>query len=222
MANPIPQEITLEMMRESLFTAVVCDALDSLGYRRQSPRVQFPIQTVEGVLVGRCKTTLWGEMAHHDTRPYDKELEAVDGCQAGNVLIGAAHGSARSGLWGEILSTAARNSGCVGAVIDGAVRDVRRMQQMQFPVFARSTSPYDSRDRQRVVDIDVTVEIDGVSFQPGDLVFADIDGMVVVPQEVEGETIERAWQKVHDEDETRQAISNGMRATDAFAKYGVL
>jgi len=222
MAERMPQEITLEMMRTALFAAVVCDALDSLGYREQSPRVQFPIQTVEGVLIGRCKTTLWGEMAHRDPLPYDKELEAVDGCQADDVLIGAAHGSTRSGLWGEILSTAARNSGCVGAVIDGAVRDVRRMREMQFPVFARTTSPYDSRDRQRVVDIDVPVEIDGVSFHPGDLVFADVDGLVVVPQEVERETIERAWQKVHDEDETRQAISEGMRATDAFAKYGVL
>lgn len=222
MSDNVPQEITLEMMRQSLFSAVVCDALDSIGYLNQSPRVQFPIQTTEGVLVGRCKTTLWGQMAHSDPEPYRKELEAVDGCRADDVLIAAAHGSIRAGLWGEILSTAARNAGCVGAVIDGAVRDVRRMREMQFPIFARTTSPYDSRDRQRVVDIDVPVDIDGVAFEPGDLVFADVDGVVVVPQQIETEAIRRAWQKVHDENETRQAIQSGMCATDAYAKYGVL
>ncbi len=222
MADVTPQEITLEMIRQSLFSAVVCDALDSLGYRNQSPRVQFPIQTLDGVLVGRCKTTLWGEMAHADPQPYSKELEAVDGCRPDDVLIGAAHGSQRSGLWGEILSMAARNSGCVGAIIDGAVRDVRRIKEMQFPVFARCTSPYDSRDRQRVIDIDVPVEIDGVVFRSGDLVVADLDGVVVVPQPAEDEVIRRAWQKVHDEQVTQQAIRAGMPATEAFEKYGVL
>lgn len=215
-------EITLAMMRESLFSAVVCDALDALGYRNQSPRLQFPIQTVEGVLVGRCKTTLWADMFHSDPKPYDLELEAVDTCQPDDVLIAAAGGSVRSGVWGELLSTAARNTGCIGAIVDGAVRDVAKITQMQFPVIARATSIYDSKDRQRVVDLDVPVEIDGVEFCPGDLVFADCDGVVVVPQAVEAEAIRGAWEKVHAESTTRTAIEEGMKAADAYAKYGVL
>ena len=222
MSDTVPQEITLEMMRQSLFSAVVCDALDSLGFRNQSPRVQFPIQTVDAVLVGRCKTTLWGELAHEDPDPYAKELQAVDGCRADDVLICAAQGSQRSGLWGEILSTAARNAGCVGAVVDGAVRDIRRIKEMQFPVFARLASPYDSQNRQRVVDVDVRVEVDRVPIDPGDLLFADVDGVVIVPQQVEQQAIRRAWEKVHAEHKTQQAIRSGMRATDAYAKYGVL
>jgi regulator of RNase E activity RraA len=138
------------------------------------------------------------------------------------VIIGAAQGSMRSGIWGELLSTAARNSGCVGAIIDGAVRDVRKMSAMRFPVFARGTSPYDSKDRQRVVDFDVPVEIDGVKFSPGDLVVADCDGVVVVPRDVEKAAIRAAWIKVHDEDRTRAAIQAGMKAGEAYAKFGVL
>src|SRR5262245_53312427 len=214
--------ITLAQMREKLYSAVVCDALDKLGLRNQSPRVPIRPLTVQGVLVGRCKTTLWAEMSHVDERPYELELKAVDSCRPDDVLIAAAGGSMRSGLWGELLSTAARRSGCKGAVIDGAVRDVVKMTAMQFSVFARGASPYDSRDRNRVIDIDVPVEIDGVRFSPGDLVIADVDGIVVVPRAVEAEVIQAAWDKAHAENEVRAAIAGGMTAGDAFKKYGVL
>jgi regulator of RNase E activity RraA len=217
-----PSEITLPMLRESLYTAVVCDALDALGYRHQSPRIALRPCTTDGLLIGRCKTTLWSEMAHVDPRPYELELRAVDSCRPDDVLIAAAAGSMRSGVWGELLSTAARNSGCVGAIVDGAVRDVAKMRAMRFPVFARGTCVYDSQNRQRVVDLDVVVEIDGVAFRPGDLVFADEDGVVAVPQEIEREAVAAAWNKVHAENVTRDAIKAGMKAAAAYDKYGVL
>lgn len=217
-----PDIITFAMMREHLYSAVVSDALDAVGRRRQTPNVPLPSVTVERLLVGRCKTTLWDDLYHEDPRPYELELQAVDACQADDVLIAACHGSMRSAVWGELLTTAATNQGCIGAVIDGAVRDVVRMREMDFPCFARGMSPLDSLNRQRVVDIDVPVEIGGAVFATGDLVFADIDGVVVVPQEVEEEVIRRAWQKVHAENEVRDAIRGGMSATDAFKKYGVL
>ena len=137
-------------------------------------------------------------------------------------MIAAAHGSTRSGIWGELLSTAAKNSGCAGAIVDGAVRDVRQMRAMKFPVFARGRCIYDSLHRQRVIDRNVPVEIDGVTFSPGDLVIADTDGIVVVPQRVEEEAIQLAWNKVNAENITRDAIKAGMKATDAYRKFGVL
>ncbi|MFW6059765.1 MAG: RraA family protein [Phycisphaeraceae bacterium] len=214
--------ITLDMIRETLYSAVVCDALDSLGYRNQSPRVQIRPMTGATVLVGRCKTTLWADMMHEDPNPYELELIAVDGCKPDDVMIAAAGGSMRSGIWGELLSTAARNSGCIGTIVDGAVRDTAKMTEMGFPCFARGASPYDSQNRQRVIDVDVPVEIAGVTFNPGDLVMVDGDGIVVVPQAVEQEALRRAWTKVHDENVTRDAIKQGMKATAAYEKYGVL
>jgi 4-hydroxy-4-methyl-2-oxoglutarate aldolase len=215
-------EITLAMVRESLGSAVLCDALDAEGFRHQSPSVALRPMTTTGVLVGRCRTMLWSDMAHADPSPYELELAAVDDCRQGDVLIAAAGGSAQSGIWGELLSTAARNAGCVGAIVDGAVRDIRQMRAMGFPVFARFTSPYDSKDRQRVIDRDVPVAIGGVRFRSGDLVVADEDGIVVIPQEVEAAVIRRAWEKVHDENEVREAIRAGMKATHAFERFGVL
>jgi 4-hydroxy-4-methyl-2-oxoglutarate aldolase len=220
--STVPKTITLPMMREHLYVAVVCDALDGLGYRRQSPRIALTPLTGRGLLVGRCKTTLWADMFHEDPQPYELELRAVDDCRPDDVLIAAAGGSMRSGIWGELLTTAARNRGCIGAMVDGAVRDVEKIAAMDFPVFARGTCPYDSQNRQRVIDLDVPVEMDGVVFSPGDLVFADRDGVVVVPQAAEEEAIRRAWEKVHAENITRDAIRAGMKATEAYQKYGVL
>jgi 4-hydroxy-4-methyl-2-oxoglutarate aldolase len=222
MTESAPQEITLAMMRECFYSAVVCDALDGLGYRHQSPRLPLPPLTVDQVLVGRCKTTLWSDMFHEDPRPYELELKAVDECRPDDVLIAAAGGSKHSGVWGELLSTAARNSGCVGAIVDGMVRDVAKMRTMAFPVFARGTCVYDSAHRQRVIEIDVPVEIDGVRFCSGDLLIADVDGIVVVPQEIEAEAVRAAWNKVHAENETRDAIKAGMKAQEAWEKFGVL
>jgi regulator of RNase E activity RraA len=216
------EPITLAMMRQVLYSAVVCDALDSVGLTNQSPRVQLPAQTGCSKLVGRCKTTLWADMWHVDPSPYELELRAVDSCKPDDVFIGAAGGSMRSGIWGELLSTAARNTGCIGAIIDGAVRDVAKITAMNFPIFAKGRCIYDSQNRQRVVDMDVTVEIDGVRINSGDLVLADEDGIVFVPASVEAEVIRRAWEKVHAENVVRDSIKAGMKAVDAYHKFGVL
>ena len=220
--EPDEPEITPAMVRETLGSALVCDSLDAEGFPHQSPRIELRPMTVVGVLAGRCRTMLWADMAHADPRPYELELAAVNGCQPGDVLVAAASGSTRSGIWGELLSTAARNSGCLGAVVDGAVRDVRQMRAMAFPIFARHTSPYDSKDRQRAIDIDVPVEIDGVLFTPGDLVVADEDGVVVIPKAVEAVVLRRAWTKAHDENQVREAIRSGMKAAAAYERFGVL
>lgn len=222
MSTATPAVITLDMMRQSFYSAVVCDALDAEGFPHQSPRVPLKPLTTGGVLVGRAKTTLWADMAHVDPKPYELELTAVDSCKPDDILIAAAGGSARSGIWGELLTTAARNQGCVGAIVDGMVRDVGKIRAMSFPVFARGTCIYDSKDRQRVIDVDVTVEIDGVRFGPGDLVLADEDGVVVVPRAIEEIVVRKAWEKVHAENEVRDAIAGGMKATEAFRVYGVL
>lgn len=209
-------------LSKSLYTAVICDALDSIGYENQSPRIQFSVNTGVERLMGRSKTTLWVDMYHEDPSPYELELKAVDDCKPDDVLIAAAGGSIRSGVWGELLSTAALNSGCVGAIIHGAIRDVSKMEQMRFPVFATSKCVFDSQNRQRIVDIDVPIQIDGVVITPGDIVFADEDGIVFIPQEVEDEIIKKALVKVNAENVTRDAIKKGMKATAAYEKYGVL
>ncbi|MBI3837733.1 MAG: RraA family protein [Planctomycetia bacterium] len=209
-------------MRRALYTAVVADVLDSLALRDQVVGVELRLVSGSGPLAGRAKTTLWQDLESADPRPYDLELKAVDECHTDDVLIAAAGGSMRSGVWGELLSTAVRNRGCAGAIVDGAVRDVAKMHEMGFTVFARGTCPRDSLHRQRVTAVDVPVEIGGVRICPGDLVLADLDGIVVVPRAVERDALARAWEKVTAENRTRDEILAGTKAADVFRKYGVL
>nr|MBI1232288.1 RraA family protein [Cytophagales bacterium] len=213
---------TVDEIKDKLYAAVIADALDSIGYTRQSPDIDFQVTTVSSKIVGRCKTTLWTDIFHEDPAPYDLELKAVDECRPGDVLIAAAGGSRRSGIWGELLSTAAKNSGCVGVIVDGSVRDLDKMKEMGFPVRARGRSVYDSQNRQMVITIDVPVEMGGVVFHPGDLVFCDDDGIVVIPQKVEEEVIHKAMEKVAAENISRNEIRNGMKAAVVYKIYGVL
>lgn len=222
MTDPAPAKITLAMMRDALYVAVVSDALDGLGLREQCLRADLRPFGAGGILVGRCRTTLWEDVERPVPRPYELELRAVDACRPDDVLIAACGGSLRSAVWGELLSTAARNGGCVGAIVDGATRDVAAITRMGFPVFARGTLPYDSANRQRVVEVDVTVKIGGVSLRPGELVLADLDGIVIVPKEAEEQAIRAAWRKAHAENRVRDAIRTGMKAGEAYDTFGVL
>ena len=113
-------------------------------------------------------------------------------------------------------------TGCIGAIVDGLVRDQLKMNAMNFPVFAKGASPLDSKNRQKVIEIDVKVEIGNCLISPGDIVVADIDGIVIIPQELEAEAISLALEKVAAENTVRDAIKNGLSATAAFKKYGVL
>jgi 4-hydroxy-4-methyl-2-oxoglutarate aldolase len=209
-------------MRQVLFTAVIADVLDALGHREQVANGAWQRTSGAGLLVGRARTTLWEEIDEHDPRPYELELQAVDACRPDDVLVAAAAGSTRSGIWGELLSTAAANRGCVGALVDGAVRDTAQMNTLGFSTFARGTCPRDSLHRQRVTAVDVPVFIGGVRIEAGDLVFADADGVVVVPRAVEQAALAQAWEKVTAENRVRDEIRAGASAREVFRKYGVL
>ncbi len=213
---------SIAWMRQVLYTAVVADVLDALGRREQVVSGPWQRTSGAGLLVGRAKTTLWEEITEHDTRPYELELQAVDACHPDDVLVAAAGGSPRSGIWGELLSTAAANRGCAGALVDGAVRDTAQMNGMGFLTFARGTCPRDSLHRQRVTAVDVSVAIGGVRIEPGDLIFADADGVVVMPRDVEQAALAQAWDKVTAENRVREEIRAGASAVEVFRKYGVL
>ena len=218
-----PATHTLEELRRCLSVPLLCDSLDAHGFPHQSPRLPIrPLVQSGSLLLGRAKTTLWADMAHEDPEPYLLELAAIDSCKPDEIILCAAGGSFRSGIWGELLTSAATNVGCVGVIVDGAVRDLARIRDMGFPVFARGCNPYDSRNRQRVIDYDVPIEWDSVRIEPGDLVAADEDGIVIVPQRVEREVVAAAVAKVHAENQVRDAIRGGMSATEAFATFGVL
>lgn len=217
-------EIDFEQMKRELYTGVICDTLDSLGFRNQAMEADVrPILSgYDVVLVGRARTVLSVDVYTIRDDCYDNEIAFLDALEPGDVAVGCTNRSSRTGLWGELLSTAARARGAHGAVMDGYARDVRRIAAMGFPVWAAGMRPVDSRGRSIVIDYDVPVECAGVQVKTGDIIFADIDGVAVIPLEVAEETIQRAVQKVRQENDSREELERGAFLRDVFNRHGVL
>jgi regulator of RNase E activity RraA len=220
----IPQELgrPLEWVERlaGLYTPVVADVLDRLGYRRQCLRAEIRPLAPEMRLAGFAHTVRTVAAADPaPVEPYKGEMEAVDALVAGEVMVVS---DCEWSFWGELLSTAARYRGCRGVVIDGYTRDSRAIMNMGFPVFCRGIHPADSLGRLDVTAHDVPIECGGVYVSPGDLVLADHDGVVVVPVSVASAAIEAAEEKVRAENLVRVKLAEGMPVTEAFRKYGVL
>ena len=211
-----------QLIKTELYTSVVCDALDQLGFHDQAMRADIRPAYPEAVMVGRALTVLSADVYEVPEEPYKMEIESVDSLNPGDVMVAATGRSTRTCFWGELLSTAARERGANGAVIDGYTRDVRRIMQMRFPVFSTGMKPVDSYGRGIVIDYNCPVNCGDVIVNPGDIVFGDMDGVVVIPKAVEKEIIEKAMQKVTGENKTRDELRQGAYLKDVYEKYGVL
>ena len=210
------------LMEQQLYAAVLSDALDAAGYREQALRHTIRPLYPEAVVVGRVMPVLCVEVYEMPDEPYQQEIAAVDSLKQNDVIICSTNESPRICIWGELLSTAARARGARGAVIEGFIRDARQITAMQFPVFMTGFSPIDSYGRGDVIAYNVPIECGGVPVNPGDIVFGDIDGIVVIPQAVEVEVIEAALEKVRGENRTRDELRAGATLRDVYDKYGIL
>jgi regulator of RNase E activity RraA len=203
-----------------LYTPVVADVLDKLGYRNQCLDGRVRPLWPEAKCAGFALTVQ--TVPARETvpaRPYAGELAAVDSLREGDVLVVSESGCS---FWGELLSTAARYRGCRGVVLDGPTRDSPAIQAMAFPVFHNGFHPADSLGRLDVVGHNIPIDCGGVLVHPGDLVLADHDGVVVVPLAAAEETLRLAEEKVSGENLVRKALAEGMTTTEAFAKFGIL
>lgn len=209
-------------MQERLYSAVIADVLDDLGYRHQALRHEVRPIDPACKIVGRAYTVLAADIYETPEEPYLKELQAVDNLSAGDVLVATTNGSDSCGLWGELLSTAAVSKGARGAIIDGLTRDGNSIQKMGFPVFARGYNPLDSKGRMEVIAHGVRIRCGDVSVVPRDIVFGDLDGVVVIPQEAADEVLLMALEKAGQEDTMKRALQDGMGILDAYGKYGIL
>jgi len=206
----------------ALYTAVVCDSLDRLGYRNQAMRENLRPLFPDCRFAGWARTVAYVDVYHIPEDPYGLEIEAVDSLLPGDVVVISTAGSVQNAPWGELLSTAARARGGRGAVIDGLVRDVRKIEELGFPVFARGIKPVDSQGRGIVVNYNVPVECGGVLVSPGDLIFADYDGVVAIPSAVVAEAVRLATEKVSAENASRKELLAGAYLKTVYEKYGVL
>lgn len=221
MSLPATDPERFALVREHLYTPVVGDVLDQLGRTHQflPPAIQ-PLRD-SMVVVGRAMPVLIADVFGPQRSPFGRLTEALDQLDSGEIYL-ARGGRTECAAWGEIMTATARVRGAAGAVLDGFHRDTVRVLEQDWPVFSRGRFAQDAGVRATVLDYRVPAEIGGVLVRPGDLILGDLDGVVVVPAEIENEVLERALVKATAENVVRNAIENGMSSTDAFATYGVL
>lgn len=220
MASWNNEDELLSLMKEKLYTPVVGDILDQMGYDHQFlPAYIHPLKD-DMKLAGRACTVLECDVFEEQKKPFGLLTEALDQLRKNEIYV--ATGAHNSALWGELLTATAKTRGAVGAVLDGYTRDTPQVLSQNFPVFAKDRWAQDSSLRTNVIDFRCTIEIGKVIIHDGDLIFGDMDGVLVIPQNAVNECIERALEKASGEKLVRKAIEGGMSATEAFKKFGIL
>lgn len=217
--------IDFARLKAVLYTAVLSDTLDAMGLRDRALR-PFVRPLDDGiVMMGRARTGLFVpvDAPIPGENPYALEIALVDDLREDDVAVLACGGPTETvGPWGELLSTAARARSAAGCLTDGLVRDVRQIRAMSFPVFHGGIAPLDSKGRARMMEMDQPVVCAGVAVKSGDIVFGDVDGVVVLPQDVAGDVIARALDKVTGENSVRTDLENGVSLAETFRKYEIL
>jgi regulator of RNase E activity RraA len=209
-------------IERNLYTAVLSDALDDLGIRDRAMYEHLRPVSDDLVFAGWARTVSCVDLHYTPEDPYALEIEALDSVLPGEVVVVGTGESKRNAPWGELLSTAAMARGARGAVVDGLIRDVKKILALGFPVFAAGMKPVDSRGRGVVMDYNVPVECGRVTVSPGDLIVADFDGVVAIPAHAVQEVVGKATEKVAREDSSRAELMKGAYLRDVFQKYGVL
>ncbi len=214
-----------EVIVEKLYSAVLSDTLDGMGFTRQAMQPFVRPLDERLVLFGRARTGLYMDCYAVPTgrNPYELEIALVDDLQPGDVAVLACRGPTdRIAPWGELLSTAATCRQATGCVTDGLVRDINRIRDMRFPVFHGGIGPLNSKGRGEMKEMDTTVVCAGVTVASGDYVLGDCDGVIVLPQAVAEEALRKALEKVDAEDRTRQELLAGRSLKQVYDTYGVL
>jgi len=214
------------LIRSELFTAVVGDILDKLGYLHQFlPPALRPLDD-KMVMVGRAMTVLEADIDQISDskvlkKPFGLMLEALDDLKKNEVYI-CSGASPAYALWGELMATRAKLLGAAGAVVDGYSRDTSGILALDFPCFSYGGYAQDQEPRGKVVNYRIPIHCGQVLVEPGDIVLGDRDGVCIIPRKVEREVLMKAFEKARAEKTVKQKIEEGMSACDAFSKYGVM
>ncbi len=211
-----------DTMERKLYSSVISDVMDKLGYRHQAMRADIDPMWPGAVVAGRAHTCLSADIYEVKEDNYENEIAAVDSLKPNDVFVAGTNSSTETALWGELLSTASRARGARGAIIDGYTRDLVMIRKMEFPVFATGTRPLDSMGRSIVLEYGRPVMCGEVLVNEGDIVLADIDGVIVIPKDIEQEAIKLALEKASAEDTVRDELLEGAMLGEVWKRHGVL
>jgi len=216
--------------KTELFPALVGDVLDQLGYQHQfiSPDIK-PIRS-DMVVIGRAMPVLEADVFTESTddssnplmkKPFGLMFEALDSLKENDVYICTGSSFAYA-LWGGLMSTRALKLKAAGALVNGYSRDTNEVEKLGFPTFSIGTYAQDQGPRGKVIDYNIPIEINSIRVNPGDIVYGDRDGVLIIPKEIEKKAFEGAIEKARGEQLVKKALEAGMSTVEAYEKFGIM
>ena len=210
---------------KKLYTALIYDTMEiefGLPGRSMEPGI-YPLKD-EMQVAGPAFTVIRRTTPNRDNYTHNIRLGLVNSMTHGCILVSDVQGNKNCGQFGEITATTMRAHGCAGAVIDGSTRDSNYLVNMGFPTFVRFRSPVEGLGRSLIVDYQIPIYVNGVDgllqVNPGDYIFGDMDGVVIVPKELTVPVLEVAEKAFEAEKASRQAMADGMDPFEVYNKYG--
>lgn len=217
------------IMKKDLYSSVIGDILDNKGYIHQFLPQRIQPLDLDMVVAGRAMPVLEADAFEKTSNGYNDVmkrnfglmLEALDDLKKNEVYI--CTGSSLSyALVGELMCTRMKVLEAAGAVVNGFHRDTKGILELDFPCFSCGRYAQDQGPRGKVIDYRVPIEMEGVRINPGDIVFGDLDGIVIIPKEVESEVIQLAWEKATGEKKVSEGIKNGISVRESWDKNGIM
>lgn len=211
-----------EYLKKNLYSGIICDVLDQMGYRHQDLSNEInPLQD-DTVIFGAAFTAIGTEVYSMPEDPLTAQCKTVDQLDEGEIYVLVNRGNYNCALFGELFANGILGRKGAGVLLDGYARDIKALKEMEFPIFYRGKSPCTSKGRCEINECQIPIQIDGVTINPGDLIFGDIDGVVVVPKEIAEEVIDRSVETIKKEDEVRDMLKNGSTMIEAYQKNGAI
>lgn len=210
-------------LENNAYAAAFSDILDDMGYRYQviSPLLGIRPLKENFVSMGRAVTLLSANDSDVD-EPYEKAIECIDSLEPDSILVTAVTVESETGIMGELTATALRVRNCRGAIVDGYSRDAKKIIEMGFPTYAKGISPVDTAGRTRIVDFNLPIVIGGVRIFPDDIVFADLDGIVIIPKQIEKKVTNEVIERINTENTVRKELDEGKSMSEVWKRYHVL
>ena len=211
-----------EHLKKTLYSGLICDVLDHMGYRNQFLSSAVKPLTEGTVLFGKAFTSIGTQVYTMPPNPLTAQCKVIDQISEGEIYVLSTRGDYNCAIFGELLATAIQAKKGVGALIDGMARDLKQLKDIDFPLFYRGALPSTSKGRCEVTECQVPIVIDGVTINPGDMVFGDIDGIVIIPSQLADQVFDEALVILGKENNVREELLNGASLEDTYAKIGAI
>lgn len=229
----IDEKYGIEYIKKNVYSGIICDVLDQMGYREQALNNKINGLNDDTVIFGPAFTSIGTTVYSMPEHPLIAQTKVVDQLGEGEIYVLVTRGEYNCAVFGEIFATRVMKKGGAGVLLDAYARDLKELKSMSlngsngFPVFFRGKSPLTSKGRCEINECQIPITMEGackysVTINPGDYIFGDVDGVVIIPKDVIMEVLEKSFETIEKENETRAGLLAGKSLQEVYEIHGTI